>query len=326
MKKSLLAGVLGVAAVVAMPWYAPANAAEVSLKLVSMLPKKTPIGKAFGGFITRLNKELAGEFKIDWRGGPEVVPQFKQPNAVRLGSVDATLTSPSYANGILNVSGAANYSNKQYNEIRSTGYLDYMAKLHATKGLVYVGELPVSQLRFHIFLRKPISKLDDFKKLKIRVFPAIAPAVKALGASPLVLPMTAIYTAMERGIVDGFATGVSGTAKQYKGLLGAYVAQGFYRATFHFLVNPRSWAKVPKATQAKVINFTRNTDPVNFEASWNANLKAGYKALKDTGVKAVRFSPAEEEKYRKTVADAAWATVRKKAPKEGKRLESMLMK
>lgn len=303
-----------------------AVAAEVKLNLVSMLPKKTPIGQAFGGFIDRLNKDLAGEFKIDWRSGPEVVPQFKQPNAVRLGSVDMTLTSPSYANGILSVSGSANYSNKQYNEVKSTGYLEYMQKLHAAKGLVYIGELPVSQLRFHLFLKNPIKKLADFKGLKIRVFPAIAPAVKALGASPLVLPMPQIYTAMERGIIDGFATGVSGTAKQYKGLLKAYVEPGFYRATFHFLANPKSWAKVPAAIQAKVINFVRNADPATFEASWNKTLKAGYRQLKETGVQAVRFSPEEEAKYKNIVLNAAWAAVRKKAPEEGKKLQMMLMK
>ena len=79
MKKLLLVGCIGIAAVAAVSWTTQAVAAEVSFKLVSMLPKKTPIGQAFGGFITRLNKELAGEFRIDWRGGPEVVPQFKQP-------------------------------------------------------------------------------------------------------------------------------------------------------------------------------------------------------------------------------------------------------
>ena len=324
MKKVLLTGLFCVAAATA--WNAPAAAAETSLKLVSMLPKKTPIGQTFDGFITRLNKALAGEFRIDWRGGPEVVPQFKQPNAVRLGSVDMTLTSPSYANGILSVSGSANYSNKQYDEIKATGYLDYMAELHAAKGLVYIGELPVSRLRFHIFLRRPITALADLENVKIRVFPAIAPAVKALGASPLVLPMTEIYTAMERGIVDGFVTGVSGTARQYKGLLGAYVEPGFYRATFHFLANPKSWARVPAATRAKVIDFVRNTDPAAFEASWNANLAAGYRQLEETGVKAVRFPPAEEAAYKKTVFDAAWTAVRKKAPEAGKRLQSMLMK
>jgi TRAP-type C4-dicarboxylate transport system substrate-binding protein len=305
---------------------APVFAAEVTLKMVSMLPKKTPIGKTFGGFVDRINAELAGEFKIDWRGGPEVVPQFKQPNAVRLGSVDMTLTSPSYANGILNVSGSANYSNKQYAEIKSTGYHDYMTKLHAEKGLVYVGELPVSQLRFHIFLKKPIKTVSDLKNMKIRVFPAIAPAIKALGANPIVLPMPAIYTAMERGVVAGFVTGVSGVAKQFKGLAGAYVESGFYRATFHVLANPRSWAKVPAATRAKVTNFVRNADPATYEASWDANLKAGYAALGANGVKTVRFSPAETAKFQKTVFDAAWAAVKKKSPEHAPALQKMLMK
>ena len=301
-------------------------AAEISLKTVTMLPAKHPIGKSFNGFIKRLNASLKGEFKLDWRGGPEVVPQFKQPNAVRLGSIDACLTSPSYANGIVKVSGSANYSNKQYNEVKATGYHDYMAKLHAARGLIYVGDLPVSQLKFHIFLRKPIKTVDDLKNMKIRVFPAIAPAIKALGGNPVVLPMPQIYTAMERGVVSGFVTGVSGVAKKYKEVLGAYIEPGFYRATFHFLVNPKSWAKVPAATRAKVINFVRNVDPPTYEAGWNPALRGGYADLKKGGIKTIKFSSEVAAKFKKTVLDAAWSAVRKKAPKEGKILQKMLMK
>ena len=62
--------------------------------------------------------QACGRILVDWRGGPEVIQQFKQPNAVRIGSIDMTITSPSYANGILSVSGAANYSNKSYEEVK----------------------------------------------------------------------------------------------------------------------------------------------------------------------------------------------------------------
>jgi len=301
-------------------------AGEVSFKTVTMLPAKHPIGKSFNGFITRLNTALKGEFKLDWRGGPEVVPQFKQPNAVRLGSVDACLTSPSYANGIVKVSGSANYSNKQYNEVKASGYHDYMAKVHAAKGLIFVGDLPVSQLKFHIFLKKPIKTIDGLKNMKIRVFPAIAPAIKALGGNPVVLPMPQIYTSMERGLVSGFVTGVSGVAKKYKEVIGAYITPGFYRATFHFLVNPKSWAKLPDSTKAKIINFVRNVDPPTYEAGWSPVLKRGYADLKKGGVKAIKFSPKVEAKFKKTVLGAAWSAVKKKAPKEGKILEKMLLK
>jgi TRAP-type transport system periplasmic protein len=326
MKKSRIGIFVALAVAGAMLSNVQAASAEVSMKLVTMLPKKHPVGRSFGGFVKRLNTSLKGEFQIDWRGGPEVVPQFKQPNAVRIGSVDMTITSPSYANGILSVSGAANYSNKPYNEIKATGYLDYMTKLHAEKGLVYVGELPVSQLRFHLFLRNSITKISDLKGKKIRVFPAIAPAVKALGASPLVLPMGEIFTAMERGLIDGFAQGVSGVGRQYQGILAGYIEPGFYRATFHLLANPRSWAKIPKSTQAKVINFVRNTDPATYEAGWDKPLAGAYKSLKANKIKAIRFSADEETKYKRLVLDAAWAAVRKKAPDAGKRLQSMLMK
>lgn len=303
-----------------------AQAAEVQLKIVSMLPKSTPIGQTFDGFIKRLNAKFKGEFQLDWRGGPEVVPQFKQPNAVRLGSIDGTLTSPSYVNGILNVSGAANYSNKDYKEIGATGYYEYMAELHKAKGLVYIGELPSSEQRFHIFLAKPIAKLSDLKNMKIRVFPAITAAIKGLGASPVVLPMPAIYTSMERGLVKGYVTGAAGVARQYHKVTGAYVEKGFYRAVFHFLVNPKSWAKVPAETQAKIIKFVRYEDPAAFEGSWKPILDASYKGLVDTKVQAVKLTPEENKTLAKIAYDAAWAAVKAKAPVEGAKLEGMLYK
>ena len=326
MKKSLTisAALLGMLFV---PFGSPVvDAAESKIKMVTMLPAKHPVGKSFGGFIKRINAALKGEFNIDWRGGPETVPQFKQPNAVRLGSVDATITSPSYVNGILNVSGVSNYSNKTYNERKAAGFHAYFAKLFKVKGLIYVGEIPMTDKSFHIFLKNPIKKLDDLKGLKIRVFPAIAPAVKALGAHPVVLPMPAIYTSMERGVVQGFVTGIPGVAKMYKGVLGGWIHEGFYTANFHFLANPKSWAKIPASTRAKVINYTRNVDPPIQQAIWKPVIAKAYGSIKVAKIPATKFSAAGTARYNKIVYDAAWAAVKKKAPKEGAKLEKMLMK
>ena len=303
-----------------------AKAAEAKIKMVTMLPAKHPVGKSFGGFVKRINAALKGEFQIDWRGGPEAVPQFKQPAAVRLGSVDATITSPSYVNGILNVSGASNYSNKTYAERKAAGFHDYFATLHEAKGLIYVGELPMSNKSFHIFLRNPIKKLEDIKGLKIRVFPAIAPAVKALGGNPIVLPMPAIYTSMERGVVKGCVTGIPGVAKIYKGVLGDWMPEVFYTAVFHFLVNPKSWAKIPSSTRAKVLNYVRNVDPPIFEANWKPVINGSYAAVDKAGLPGTKFSAAVTAKFNKIVYDAAWAAVKKKAPNEGAKLEKLLMK
>jgi hypothetical protein len=131
---------------------------------------------------------------------------------------------------------------------------------------------------------------------------------------------------MERGVVKGFVTGIPGVAKIYKGVLGGWIHEGFYTAVFHFLVNPKSWAKIPAATRAKVLNYTRNVDPPIFEANWKPVIDAAYAAVEKAKIPARKFSPAVTAKYSKTVYDAAWAAVKKKAPIVGAKLEKLLMK
>ena len=138
--------------------------------------------------------------------------------------------------------------------------------------------------------------------------------------------MPAIYTSMERGVVKGFVTGIPGVAKIYKGVLGDWIHEGFYTAVFHFLVNPKSWAKVPASTRAKVINYTRNVDPPIFEANWKPVIDAAYAAVEKAKLPGTKFSPEVTAKYNKIVYDAAWAAVKKAAPKEGAELERLLMK
>jgi C4-dicarboxylate-binding protein DctP len=56
---------------------------------------------------------------------------------------------------------------------------------------------------------RPITKLDDFKGLKIRTMevPLHKDAYKTLGASPTPLPFGELYTALKTGVVDGNENG-----------------------------------------------------------------------------------------------------------------------
>jgi tripartite ATP-independent transporter DctP family solute receptor len=53
--------------------------------------------------------------------------------------------------------------------------------------------------------KKPITKADDFKGLKMRVIPTplYVDFMKALGASPVPMPFTETYSALEQGAIDG---------------------------------------------------------------------------------------------------------------------------
>jgi len=62
---------------------------------------------------------------------------------------------------------------------------------------------------------KPVYKLEDFKGLKIRSIPTIAPIIQALGAVPVFMPMPDAFEALQRGTIDGTVTAAE-TLKSFR--------------------------------------------------------------------------------------------------------------
>ncbi|MGE4340383.1 MAG: TRAP transporter substrate-binding protein [Pigmentiphaga sp.] len=55
-----------------------------------------------------------------------------------------------------------------------------------------------------LFTKSPVTSLDDFKGLRLRVAsPVSARIIEALGGSPISLPSTEIYQALDRGVAEG---------------------------------------------------------------------------------------------------------------------------
>ena len=72
------------------------------------------------------------------------------------------------------------------------------------RGLVGLAYWDLGFRQMHT-LKRPIAKADDFKGLKMRVIPTpiYVDFMKALGASPVPMPFTETYTALEQGAIDG---------------------------------------------------------------------------------------------------------------------------
>ena len=62
---------------------------------------------------------------------------------------------------------------------------------------------------FHIYLNKKIDKLD-FTGLKIRVTPVYKDIVEAMGGTTVTTAPGEVYTALERGVVDGYGWPITG--------------------------------------------------------------------------------------------------------------------
>lgn len=320
--KHLLKSAL-IAAFMAVP--SSLSAEEISMNAVTLAPKRASISGPFGMFVDAVNKKFEGEFKIVWRGGPEVMPPFGQAAAVRNGAMDMTYTSPSYYSGLVPTSGTMNLSFKDYAAIAETNYHERMTELHAEKDLVFLGEIPASDLNFLIYMAEPVTSLADLKGKRIRVFPALLPLVQALGAEAIVLPMGEIYTAMERGAIDGFMQGPVGNVMQYEKVVSTVIYPGVYRAGFPVLVNKAAWAKVPTDLQKRITTFLRDEIAHELDGIWADDVAKGQADMDKAGFTRLELSADEAARLKQIAMDSAWAATAKTAnPEVAAELRKML--
>lgn len=303
---------------------ASAASAEVRLNAVSFAPAAADITMGFHHFVERFNEEFDGEAEIVWRGGPEVIPSFEQGNAVRSGAIDMAFVSPSFYSGLLPISGAPNFSQKNFEEIRATGYYERMGEIHREVGLELLGEIPATDVQFHIFLGEGIETLADLEGKRIRVFPAVLPFVRALGAEPIVMPQEEIFTAMERGLIDGFVRGTVGWAPQFEGVVTHYISPSFYRAGFPILVNPGSWGRIDPALQDRIRSFVMDTMAPEIDGMWGDQLAQGQSEMAAAGFSEILLDEDAAQAYIQTALDAAWTTLAEADADRAEELRAML--
>jgi len=295
---------------------APAFADPVKMNAVTLAPKPVYINKPFKMFVDAVNTKFAGEVEINWRGGPEIMPPFKQAEGVRNGAVDMTYTSPSYYQGLVPTSGTMNLSYKTYAEIAATNYHERMTELHAEKDLIFLGEIPATQLNFVIYMADEVSGLEDLKGKRIRVFPTLLPIVKALGAEPIVMGMGDIFTAMERGAIDGYMQGPCAQAKQFEGLVKTVIFPGVYRAGFPVLINKDTWGKMSTDLQQRLTTFLRWDFAYRVDYLWGQDIADNIELMKGAGFNILELPADEAASYEQMAMDAAWAVTAENAGDE----------
>jgi TRAP-type transport system periplasmic protein len=316
---------LGLIAVFAAP--STLFAQPVKLKAVAFLPVNNEDVAGFRIFVDKINSRFKDHVNIEILGGPEVTPPFQLHEAVLKGVIDMALTSCAYYPSLLWEAQSAMFTNTSWRERQAAGYKDLMGKLHRDVGLVWLGNGTLNET-FHLYTNKPVSKMADFSGQRIRVFPAFIPLVKALGAAPVNLPMGDIYTAMERGAVDGFAMTHYGFVKDFSWheVTKYVIDYDLYRGTAWILANPKKWAQIPTQVQQEIIDYKRAEINPLIEDYYNKVSADTWQLLLSKGVKPLKFSEEEGKAFMQLAYDSAWDYVIEKSPEVGPKLKAMLVK
>ncbi len=106
--------------------------------------------------------------------------------------------------------------------------------------------------------RKPVLKLEDLKgKMVGAISPAMAKMIQGLGASPVTVMWTDLYTSLQKGVIDGAANGTHGTIEN--GLLDVCsgVTYFFGAAAWNgYTINLNVWKGMPPDVQKILLEET----------------------------------------------------------------------
>ncbi len=295
----------------------------VVIKAITAFPKNHTNCDPVQIFIDKVNERAGGRLTIEWVGGPEVLQTFDQVHALKAGTIDAILYYPfGYMKPLMPECWAKGLSQLTAWEERASGAYELWEEIIAKRiNAKYLGQFH-SQIPFTIYTNKRVTKLDDFKNLKIRSMPLYIPFLKALGASPVTIPPPEIYTSMERGVVDGFIWPREGMAS-----FGLQEVTKFQLATPLFQVEPATminlakWNKIPKDLQDLMMDVMKDMEYIGTMRMIMLDQKED-QVKRAAGVEVIALPPAEEAKLIQTADDVTWNYVTEAAPEYGPRLRA----
>ena len=330
MSSKLLKGI-GAAALVglfSLPFVIGSKSAQsdtIVLKGITPWTADYPTSEPIFMFQKLINERLAGKVRLDYLGGPEVVPAFEQFEALRNGVVDVVVGTAAYYTGQVPEASAMLLSRSSPTEMRDSGYFDLMRDIHKEKsGVIYLANLTgLPDVGFRLYLNKMIEE-PDLSGLKIRVSPVYVPLVNALGGAPINMPTTEIYTALERGVVDGYGLTYIGIMDFALHEVTKYVVDvPFYSKDNALLLNENTWNDLPDDIREEIEKIgveveNQNTKFVKEKVAKEDEL------LREAGLDYITF---DEEAQTQEFIDAAygqrWQELLAQSPELGNKLRDL---
>jgi TRAP-type transport system periplasmic protein len=272
-------------------------------------------------FVDKVNKRAAGRLQLSWVG-PEAVPPFEQLKPLSTGVFDILFSHPAYHMGEVAIAIGMDLIKGDAPSRRAAGFLDVMDEGYKKVNAKVIGYGCLGQ-GYLVMLKKEVKKAD-FTGLKLRTTPSYDPLIKALGGASVKLAGGEIYSALEKGVIDGACQTAFGAwdFKLYE--VAKYMLKPFYGEVAElYYVNLNSWAKLPKDLQDLLIQAVKEV-----EIEGRKNLIAKYQKdeaeMLRLGMKINELPPAEGTKLVKTYYDRSWdEIVLKYAPDTGPKLKKL---
>jgi TRAP-type C4-dicarboxylate transport system substrate-binding protein len=305
-----------------------ANAAlaqEVTLKAVTGFTENTTYSRPFERFINRVNEDGKGVLHINYIGGPKAMPPFEIGNALKGGVIDIANSAGAFYTNVMPEADAWKLTQRPMSELRQNGGYAAMAAIYAQKmNTIFLARL-VDNNPFHLYVNKPIASLD-LTGLKLRITPVYRDFFQALGGTVVQTAPGEVYTALERGVVDGYGWPITGIFDLGWNEKTKYrVDPGFYTAEVSVLINKTSWDRLNDA-QRSVLRKAADRGEAEAVAEFAEENAKETKRQAAAGIQAITFDKAMADAYLAKAYQAGWDGIIRQSPANGGKLKEFFEK
>ncbi|TFF22136.1 TRAP transporter substrate-binding protein [Jiella endophytica] len=255
-----------------------ANAAE--LKFANFMPPTNPYEKgAFQPFAEKLKEATNGEVSVEvFSGGELGAGPVEQYSRAVDGVADLVVSLPGYTASTFPITLLSELPGVIGEDTGTKAIWDNIELFQPEYRRVHLVSLWSNAENVLYSREKPIHTPDDVKGLKIRV-PSrnTGLVVESWGATPVSMPVSEIYNALQTGVIDAAMIDGTGTKAFKLGEVSKYVTVGMNTtiSPFFILMNRDSYQSLGDEAQQAV-------DKVGKEISIMANdtqLKAAHKGI-----------------------------------------------
>jgi TRAP-type transport system periplasmic protein len=314
--------VLGCMAAVSLSIVSYGRAADI--RLLSSWDKTNPaVGTLAEAFAKDVETATKGDLKFIING-PETVPPFEQLQPVAAGAFQMLFTHAIYHYGTIGSGVGMDAVRGDPESRRKSGMIELLDQHYRKLGVKVVAVAISATRGYHIVLRAPVNPAGDLQGRKLRGTPSYHQVFSLLGASAVVLPGGEVYTALEKGVVDGAAWPASGVmAMRWHEVAKYMLRPGFGLSHYLMLMNLDAWNRLSD-DQRKILGEQGRKMEDTWFREYDRMVQEEEAALIQRGMQVTEMGPAQKAKVEGAWAQAQWDLAEKKSGKDAKDLRELL--
>ncbi|MCF8094307.1 MAG: TRAP transporter substrate-binding protein [Desulfobacteraceae bacterium] len=280
-----------------------AGAETIKLNLATIFPSEhAAYTEGIQGWVESVQEATDGRVKVMTYPGQTLVNAGNVLEAVKEGAVDIGHDPASYTPGTLPLLTAFQLGGIEFDSGKVASYVAWdiikndlvpLKELNDVKVLFFYAISPGN-----LHMKEPVRSLQDLEGMEIRT--SAPSTISQIGATPVSVPMTETYQALQKGVADG----VLAPDEALEGWRLAEVTEyttitPFLYSDVHLItMNKDKWNSLPADIQDAIEKVNKKHFENVTSVLWDEIDKSGMKfAIEETGQEVIELSEAQKEKW-----------------------------